>query len=131
MVWILISKQYKDMKKQIKENKELVYAFLCLLATYAICWSFAYAVTPLYALGPRISWAFVIIFYIISILVSVYTVYLCVKWGMNKTTVVGQRKFLGFIPNIKTSVFSIFIIMLAMVNIWAILSILVDRIMVQ
>ena len=119
------------MNNQIKENKELAYAFLCLLATYAICWSFAYAVTPLYALGPRISWAFVIIFYIISILVSVYTVYLCVKWGMNKTTVVGQRKFLGFIPNIKTSVFSIFIIMLAMVNIWAILSILVDRIMVQ
>ncbi len=119
------------MKNQIKENKELVYAFLGLLAMYVISWSFAYAVTPLYALGPRISWAFVIIFYIISILVSVYAVYLCVKWGMNKPAVAGQRKFLGFIPNIKTSVFSIFIIMLATVNIWAILSILVDHIMGQ
>jgi hypothetical protein len=117
------------MKNQIKENKELVYAFLGLSSTYLICWSFAYAVTLLYAFGPRITWGFVIITYIISILLSIYTVYLCVKWGMNKPTVEGQRKFLGFIPNIKTSVFSIFIIMLAMVNIWAILSILADRIM--
>ncbi len=119
------------MKNQIKENKELTYAFLCLLATYTAWWLSAYAIVPLYALGPRITWAFVVIIYIISILVSVYVIYLCVKWGMNKPTVAGQRKFLGFIPNIKMSVFSIFIIMLATVNIWAILSILVDHIMGQ
>jgi hypothetical protein len=119
------------MKNQIKENKELAYAFLGLLATYAICWSFAYAVTALYALGSRITWTFVVIVYIISILVSAYVIYLCVKWGIHKPTVVGQRKFLGFIPNIKVSVFSIFFIILAMVNIWAILSIFADHIMGQ
>ena len=115
------------MKKQIKENKELVYALLGLLATYVIWLLAAYAVAPLYEFGSGVSLMFVITIYVITLLLSIGAIYLCVKWGIKKLPSTGQRKFLGFIPNIKMSVFSIFFIMLALINIWVIWSLYIER----
>ena len=115
------------MKNQIKENKELVYSFLCLLATYAIWLLSAYAIAPLYELGSGVSLMFVITIYAITLLLSIGAIYLSVKWGMKKTSETGLRKFLGFIPNIKMSVFFIFFIILALINIWVIWSVYIER----
>jgi hypothetical protein len=117
------------MKKQIKENKELVYSFLCLLTTYAIWLLSAYAVTPLYGIGPRMSLVFVVLIYATTLLLSIYAVYLCVMWGIKKPSGSGQRKFLGFIPNIKMSVFSIFFIILVLINIWVLWSVYIERVL--
>jgi hypothetical protein len=115
------------MKNQIKDNKELVYAFLCILFTYAIWWWGAYAVAPLYEFGARISWVFVIVIYVITLLLSLYSIYLSVKWGINKPIGSGQRKFLGFIPNIKMSLLSIIVIIIGIADIWTIYRVLVEH----
>ncbi len=115
------------MKNKIKENRELAYSLLCLLSTYLIWWSSAYAVVPLYKLQPRICWGFILIVYLITLLLSIYAIYLSIGWGAKRPVALEGRKFLGFIPNTKMSVFSILFIAIGLIDIWIILSLFVEH----